>query len=739
MSYNTKSSIESKNIAENGPCSSVGEHPNAITNRFYTYECVQEIVGFIQKLVPTKPELAIICGSGLGGLAELIVDKIIIPYADIPHFPKSTVMGHRSNLIFGKLNGLYVVCMQGRLHPYEGYTTATCAFPVRVMRMLGAHSLIVTCAAGGVNHDYCVGDIMLIKDHLNFSNLAGNNPLIGTRFPPVGHAYDRKYIIEMKKIAHKYNLQLREGVYCGLGGPCYETIAEINMLRLLGGDAVGMSTVHEVTFAAHCGFRTLGIALITNKGLSDYNTIYEAVHEDVIRIIKSVFHKRFSNLSSAITNRLWLNADTNYECDVLLTFPARIDDHVIIWFLEKFIQLQPDIRISIKYHFTTGVYGFYLTFTYERILKGADALQLEKPIKQEFGGGYRIFLFDELEFYEGVEDEEKFFSTQERQSIVFHLLYSIRITKLEIINGIKFKIDQSLIQRGLEKNLIRQVIPLHNKEKLNHLRETWVWPKNIFNPQPIEDIRQYFGVKIALYFCWLSCYTKALCFPALYGIYIWYYSRQSQEIDDKLFIINSLLNIIWATGFLIYWRRRQAELAYKWNTLDMEELEETRPTYKGILHRSPVTNKYEPYYPPWKRLVFRLFVTIPMLIINLVLVSFFIVIIIRLQSWIDQQLKIGRLPSLMSLTELLPKILLALVTTIFDDVYKSVCRWLTDRENYREQRVHDNQMIAKMFACACVNSYLSVFYIAFFTHKYIRLADQLITIFVIKQFWGHVK
>ncbi|CAF4960441.1 unnamed protein product, partial [Rotaria sp. Silwood1] len=211
------------------------------------------------------------------------------------------------------------------------------------------------------------------------------------------------------------------------------------------------------------------------------------------------------------------------------------------------------------------------------------------------------------------------------------------------------------------------------------------------------------------------------------------------EIDDKLFIINSLLNIIWATGFLIYWRRRQAELAYKWNTLDMEELEETRPTYKGILHRSPVTNKYEPYYPPWKRLVFRLFVTIPMLIINLVLVSFFIVIIIRLQSWIDQQLKIGRLPSLMSLTELLPKILLALVTTIFDDVYKSVCRWLTDRENYREQRVHDNQMIAKMFACACVNSYLSVFYIAFFTHKYIRLADQLITIFVIKQFWGHVK
>jgi len=206
MSTNTKSTIESTHIAEKGPWASVGEHPNAITNRFYTYERVQEIVTFIQNIVPTKPEVAIICGSGLGGLAELIVDKIVLPYADIPHFPKSTVVGHRSNLIFGTLNGLYVVCMQGRFHPYEGYTTATCAFPVRVMRMLGAHTLIVTCAAGGVNKSYSVGDIMLIKDHINFPSLAGNNPLIGhnderfgTRFPPMGQAYDRQYSAQMKK------------------------------------------------------------------------------------------------------------------------------------------------------------------------------------------------------------------------------------------------------------------------------------------------------------------------------------------------------------------------------------------------------------------------------------------------------------------------------------------------------------------------------------------------------------
>ena len=202
-------------------------------------------------------------------------------------------------------------------------------------------------------------------------------------------------------------------------------------------------------------------------------------------LVKSVFRRRFANLSSAITNRLWLNARTNDECDVLLTFPERVDDQVIRWFLEQFLRLEPSIRISIKYHFTTGVYGFYLTFTYERILKGADVLQLEKPIKQEFGGGYQVFLFDELEFYEGVQEEDRFFSTQERQSIVLHLLYSIRMVDEQLLNGVKFKVDRSLVQRGLEKQLIRQVIPLHNKEQLNQLRETWVWPKNVFKPQPI--------------------------------------------------------------------------------------------------------------------------------------------------------------------------------------------------------------------------------------------------------------
>ncbi|CAF1654394.1 unnamed protein product [Rotaria magnacalcarata] len=418
--------------------------------------------------------------------------------------------------------------------------------------------------------------------------------------------------------------------------------------------------------------------------------------------VNTLFRRRLNHFSSVITNRLWLNAHTNYDCDVLLTFPSRVEDYTVIWFLEQLLQLAPGIRISIKYHFTTGVYGFYVTFTYERLLKGADELQLEKPIKQEFGGGYKIFFFDELEFYEGVEDEDTFFTSQERQSIVQYLLYSIKIVHQQEISGVEFKIDQPLIQHSLDRNLILQVIPLHNKETLNRLRDLWVWPHTAFKRQPIDDIRKYFGVKIAFYFCWISFYTKALCFPALYGSIIWLDTGRNQELDDKLFVINAFLNIIWATGFLIFWRRRQAELAFKWNTLDMEQIEATRSAYTGELRRSSVTHQNEVYYPSWKRLLFRLFVTIPMIGINIVLVSFLILLIIRFQSWVDRQLKDGHLPHLMSLTELFPKILLALVTTIFSDVYKSVCRWLTIKENYREQQKHDDQMVGKLFAEAII-------------------------------------
>lgn len=203
--------------------------------------------------------------------------------------------GHSGALVFGTLNGVPTVCMKGRFHAYEGYPLWKCAMPVRVMKLLGAQILLVTNAAGGVNADYNVGDVMIIKDHINIPGFAGNNPLkgpnderFGPRFPPMNKAYD----CDLRKIVNRCAADLdmasfvREGVYVMFGGPCYETVAEIRMIRLLGGDAVGMSTIHEVIVAQHCGLKVIGLSLITNRCVSDWESKDEANHAEVVEVGK---------------------------------------------------------------------------------------------------------------------------------------------------------------------------------------------------------------------------------------------------------------------------------------------------------------------------------------------------------------------------------------------------------------------------------------------------------------------
>ena len=236
------------------------------------YDQVMEAAGAIQARTLLKPAVALILGSGLGDLANEIAEPTVIPYGEIPHFARSTVIGHAGRLISGTLEGVPVVAMQGRFHFYEGYALQVLTLPVRVMRQLGAHTLIVTNAAGGVNPDYRPGDFMLIRDHINMPGLAGANPLMGSnderlgeRFPPMANAYNAK----LRALAHAVaatwpELSLREGVYAMVGGPNYETRAELRFLRTIGTDAVGMSTVPEVIVARHAGMQVLGLSLITN-------------------------------------------------------------------------------------------------------------------------------------------------------------------------------------------------------------------------------------------------------------------------------------------------------------------------------------------------------------------------------------------------------------------------------------------------------------------------------------------
>ncbi|HEY8909768.1 MAG TPA: purine-nucleoside phosphorylase [Desulfosporosinus sp.] len=223
---------------------------------------------YLEVRVSLLPKLGIILGSGLGAFAELVEEKVVIPYKDIPHFPVSTVEGHAGQLVFGKVQGQSVVVMQGRFHYYEGYSMQEVTFPIRVMQVLGVTGLIVTNAAGGINPAFRGGDLVLIKDHLN---LMGDNPLrganlsnLGPRFPDLSEGYNVEWRQKALAMAGEFGIRPQEGIYAAMSGPNYESPAEIRYLRTIGADMVGMSTVPEVIVANHGGMRVLGISCVTN-------------------------------------------------------------------------------------------------------------------------------------------------------------------------------------------------------------------------------------------------------------------------------------------------------------------------------------------------------------------------------------------------------------------------------------------------------------------------------------------
>ena len=229
----------------------------------------QSAADYILSHISGKPETAIVLGSGLGALADKIESAVLIPYRDIPHFMHSTATGHKGNLIYGSLGGKQVIAMQGRFHYYEGYTMQQVTFPIRVMKLLGVNDLFVSNAAGGINHSFKVGDLMLITDHINLAPnplIGKNDDAFGPRFPDMTRVYDRELIRLAEKIAASQQIPLKKGVYVGLTGPTYETPAEYAFFGKIGGDAVGMSTVAEVIVARHAGLRVFGMSVITNEG-----------------------------------------------------------------------------------------------------------------------------------------------------------------------------------------------------------------------------------------------------------------------------------------------------------------------------------------------------------------------------------------------------------------------------------------------------------------------------------------
>lgn len=265
---------------------------------------MQKSVGYIKDITNISPKIGLILGSGLGDIAEDI-KGISIPYSEIPEFHASTVSGHAGNLIIGELCGKNVVAMQGRFHFYEGHSMQTVVYPIKVMKKLGIEKLIVTNAAGGVNKDFTPGDLMIINDHLN---LMGTNPLIGKnddtlgpRFADMSEAYKKDLIALTHNCAKELGIKVQNGVYAGMTGPTYETPSEIKMLRLLGADAVGMSTVPEVITANYAGIDVLGISCITNMAAGILPQPLS--HDEVIETTQKVKHD-FIKLVKAIIERI---------------------------------------------------------------------------------------------------------------------------------------------------------------------------------------------------------------------------------------------------------------------------------------------------------------------------------------------------------------------------------------------------------------------------------------------------
>nr|XP_020471826.1 anoctamin-8-like isoform X2 [Monopterus albus] len=458
-------------------------------------------------------------------------------------------------------------------------------------------------------------------------------------------------------------------------------------------------------------------------------------------VLDKLFGKRLLQARQYIMSRTsWLKMVPTKNCDILMTFPDTIDDHTLLWLLNQIRVGVPQVSIQVRQHKHTQAHAFFITTTFENLLRGAEQMSMHKMVKPQYGGGLRRFSCDEDNVYENIESELCFFTSQERQSIIKYWLDNLRAKQGEALHNISFLEGQPIIPELVARGVIHQIFPLHEQRILNQLMTSWV--QAVCERQPLDDICDYFGVKIAMYFAWLGFYTNSMLYPAVIGFLLWILAEDDQTSQDICCVVFALFNVVWATLFLERWKRREAELAYRWGTLDTptESLEEPRPQFRGVKRCSPITGCEEFYYPPWKRAVFRWLVSLPVCLLCLCFVFLAMLLCLELQEVV---MEIQELPGI---TRFIPKILLAITVTICDEVYKKIACWLNDMENYRLQSAYENNLIIKMVFFEFINSYLSLFYIGFYLKDMERLKElfsyssqMLATLLIFRQFLQNIK
>ena len=451
-------------------------------------------------------------------------------------------------------------------------------------------------------------------------------------------------------------------------------------------------------------------------------------------VLDKLFGKRLLQAGRyLVSHKAWMKTVPTEDCDVLMTFPDTTDDHTLLWLLNHIRVGIPELIVQVRHHRHTRAYAFFVTATYESLLRGADELGLRKAVKAEFGGGTRSFSCEEDFIYENVESELRFFTSQERQSIIRFWLQNLRAKQGEALHNVRFLEDQPIIPELAARGIIQQVFPVHEQRILNRLMKSWV--QAVCENQPLDDICDYFGVKIAMYFAWLGFYTSAMVYPAVFGSVLYTFTEADQTSRDVSCVVFALFNVIWSTLFLEEWKRRGAELAYKWGTLDSpgEAVEEPRPQFRGIRRISPITRAEEFYYPPWKRLLFQLLVSLPLCLACLICVFILMLGCFQLQELV---LSVKGLPRLV---RFLPKVMLALLVSVSAEGYKKLAVWLNDMENYRLESTYERYLIIKVVLFQFVNSYLSLFYIGFYLKDMDRLKEMLATLLITRQLLQNVR
>ncbi|XP_018328855.1 anoctamin-8 [Agrilus planipennis] len=436
--------------------------------------------------------------------------------------------------------------------------------------------------------------------------------------------------------------------------------------------------------------------------------------------------------------RLWLNTVSSPNCDVVVIFSSQAKESVISWLLDR-IKECCELTVSVRQHVSTQTTAFYITAPFLVLIKAAEEFHLPKQLKASKGGGLKEFAIKDSHCFENFENDDLFFTSQEKQWLQLRLLESIRCEKsdLEAFSELNLVEGQPIIPRCVVSGVIIQVYPLHEIMVLEKLQNSWV--RDFFSRQPLDDICNYFGVKIAMYFAWLGHYTTALSIPALVGFIFWLCcDGQHQNLEDIGYVIFSIFNIVWVTTYLQAWKRYSAELAFRWGTLDQRTdlLADARPLFTGPLQPSPVTGRLEPWQPAWRRHVFRYCVTIPTIAVCLATVFFVMTVSFHIQDWWDSHLESREFPLWLGYV---PKVMLAIVISLMDEAYFKVALWLNDKENYRLETKYENHLIGKVAVFQFVNSFLSLFYIAFYLQDQARLKEQLAALLISRQIIGNLK